>query len=208
MNLLKALLILLTLVAKFSFSAETTNGTAIKGHSLHTINEIESAAPVIQTESVPSQPDFIYSNEEQITPTRAGEKINWQVVSSGGTTGISTNFKLSGTTGQTAVGTGISTGYNDSHGYWQLFGTTICDCEPGEADEASPINILDIVYLINYKYKGGSPAEPYEICSGDPNSDCAVNILDIVYLINFKYKAGPIPVTCEEWKTTCGSLQK
>jgi hypothetical protein len=30
-----------------------------------------------------------------------------------------------------------------------------CDCEPGEADGVSPTNILDIVYLINYKYKSG-----------------------------------------------------
>ena len=58
------------------------------------------------------------------------------------------------------------------------------------------VNILDIVYLINYKYKQGPAPDPIE--SGDVNSldqpDGLINILDIVYLINYKYKDGPEPV--------------
>ena len=85
---------------------------------------------------------------------------------------------------------------------------TSCDCEPGEVDGTPPINILDIVYLINYKYKGGPAPTPYEFCNGDPTCDCDVNILDIVYLINFKYKNGPDPCACEDWTAACGSLMK
>ncbi|MCP4703635.1 MAG: hypothetical protein GY865_03415 [candidate division Zixibacteria bacterium] len=66
----------------------------------------------------------------------------------------------------------------------------------GDFDYNEDINILDIVYLINYKYKGGPVPDPIE--SADVNShvqpDGLINILDIVYLINFKYKAGPEPV--------------
>ncbi|MCP4703884.1 MAG: hypothetical protein GY865_04680 [candidate division Zixibacteria bacterium] len=80
----------------------------------------------------------------------------------------------------------------------------ICDCEPGEVNGVPDINILDIVYLINYKYKGGPAPGPYELCSGDPNCDCNVDILDIVLLINYKYKNGPPPCSCEEWITACG----
>jgi hypothetical protein len=83
-----------------------------------------------------------------------------------------------------------------------------CDCEPGEADGTPPVNILDIVYLINYKYKGGPDPTPYEFCNGDPTCDCEVNILDIVYVINYKYKNGPDPCVCEDWTAQCGSLQK
>lgn len=79
-----------------------------------------------------------------------------------------------------------------------------CDCVPGEANNIPPINILDIVYLINYKYKGGPAPLPYAICSGDPNHDCIVNILDIVYLINYKYKSGPSPCNCPDWVNACG----
>ncbi|HHI03468.1 MAG TPA: hypothetical protein ENL22_08100 [candidate division Zixibacteria bacterium] len=78
-----------------------------------------------------------------------------------------------------------------------------CDCVPGEADGTPPINILDIVWLINYKYKEGPAPTPYELCSGDANCDCLVNILDIVYLINYKYKLGPAPCTCGNFIANC-----
>ena len=68
--------------------------------------------------------------------------------------------------------------------------------ECGDVDGTPPVNILDIVYLINYKYKEGPG--PDRIESWDVNSldqpDGLINILDIVYLINYKYKDGPEPV--------------
>ncbi len=51
------------------------------------------------------------------------------------------------------------------------------------------IDILDIVFIINYKYKDG-PAPEYPP-SADWDLDGAINILDVVSLINFKYKDGP-----------------
>ena len=140
---------------------------------------------------------------------RAGEEINWQVISGGGTDGSSASYNLVGTVGQTAVGHGDATNYGLDHGYWQEFGFTgECDCKPGEIDDSPPINILDVVYLINHKYKGGPAPIPYALCNGDPNLDCMINILDVVYLINYKYKGGAIPGSCEDWVTACGPLQK
>ncbi|MCP4633024.1 MAG: right-handed parallel beta-helix repeat-containing protein, partial [candidate division Zixibacteria bacterium] len=77
------------------------------------------------------------------------------------------------------------------------------ECETGEANGEAPINILDIVYLINFKYKEGPDPIPYALCSGDPNCDCEINILDIVYLINFKYKEGPAPCGGSDWMFAC-----
>lgn len=55
------------------------------------------------------------------------------------------------------------------------------------------VNILDIVYLINYKYKGGPAPNP--IISGNADGVLPVDILDIVWLINYKYKQpSPAPV--------------
>ncbi len=88
-----------------------------------------------------------------------------------------------------------------------------CDCEPGECDGASPIDILDIVHLIDYKFKECPPGAgegtcpppmPYPVCSGDLDLGCQVNILDIVYLIDYKFKSGPPPPTCMAWATACG----
>ncbi len=68
-----------------------------------------------------------------------------------------------------------------------------CDyiCGNVDDDENDLVNILDIVYLINFKYKDGPP--PVYLASADVDGDAQnlINILDIVYLINFKYKSGP-----------------
>jgi hypothetical protein len=139
--------------------------------------------------------------------TKSGEEINWQVISSGGSQGSSsTNFQLSGTTGQTAVGVGSSTNFGLNHGYWQDFGGSSgpCDCEPGEMNADGVINIFDVTGLISYLYLGGSAPTPYALCNGDMNKDCVCNIFDVTGLISFLYLGGPPPCTCNEWLTACG----
>ena len=62
----------------------------------------------------------------------------------------------------------------------------------GDVNLDEQVNILDIINLINYKYKDGpAPGLPK---LADPNNDCVINILDIVFLINYKYKDGAEPV--------------
>ncbi len=61
----------------------------------------------------------------------------------------------------------------------------------GDADSNGALNILDIVYLINHKYKDGPMPEPSEC--GDVNSDGDLNILDIILIINSLYKGGQDP---------------
>jgi hypothetical protein len=100
--------------------------------------------------------------------------------------------------------------------------TDPCDCDPGECDGGSPIDILDIVHLIDYKFKECPPGAglgtcppptPYSVCSGDADCNCIVDILDIVRMIDWKFKecppgAGvgtcPAPCSCEEWVSQCG----
>jgi hypothetical protein len=122
---------------------------------------------------------------------KAGEQIKWQVLSGGGTKGASTNYKLDGTVGQTAVGKGVSTNYNLLHGYWQDFASASCCDKPGDANNNGTVNIQDITYLINYLYKGGP--QPPCLEEGDANGSGLTNIQDITYLINFLYKGGPAP---------------
>ncbi len=59
----------------------------------------------------------------------------------------------------------------------------------GDVDISGKIDILDIVFLINFRYKGG-PA-PEIMASAEVNNDGRLDILDVVHLINFRYKSGP-----------------
>jgi len=64
----------------------------------------------------------------------------------------------------------------------------------GDVNNDGLVDILDIVSLINYKYKGGSA--PYIYRLGDVDGVAGIDILDIVYMINYKYKSGN-PPNCE-----------
>ncbi len=66
----------------------------------------------------------------------------------------------------------------------------------GDVDRNENINILDIIYLINYKFKGGP--EPYPLYVADVDCDLTVNVLDIIYLIAYKFQSGPAPCPLEE----------
>jgi hypothetical protein len=61
----------------------------------------------------------------------------------------------------------------------------------GDANGDGVINSADVVYLINYLFKGGPPPEPLE--AGDVNCDGIINSADVVYLINYLFKGGPPP---------------
>ncbi len=63
---------------------------------------------------------------------------------------------------------------------------------PGDVNGDEAVDVLDVIFLIDYKFKGGSaPAIPQ---LGDVNNDCIINVLDIIYLINYKFKDGPEPI--------------
>lgn len=130
--------------------------------------------------------------------------INWQVISSGGDVGgVSDNFGVSGTVGQTAVGSGGSDNYGVGHGFWQDF-TIACDCVPGDPNDDGTFNVGDAVYIITYIFRGGPAPVPYQTCNGDTNCDCKVNIGDAVYMIWWIFQNGPRPCTCEDWLSVCG----
>jgi len=73
-------------------------------------------------------------------------------------------------------------------------GTLVLTAICGDVHIDNIVNILDIVDLVNYKFKSGAAPNPLWIA--DVNHDTLVNILDIVYLINYKFKNGPEP-QCE-----------
>ncbi len=61
----------------------------------------------------------------------------------------------------------------------------------GDVNGDGGVNVLDIIYLINWKYKDGPEPDPMEAANVDGIDP--VNVLDIIYLINYKFKDGPEP---------------
>jgi len=64
--------------------------------------------------------------------------------------------------------------------------------KPGDANHDGGVDIVDVVYLIEYIFRSGRP--PYPPLSGDANSDTLVDIVDVVYIIKYVLMAGPPPV--------------
>jgi len=135
---------------------------------------------------------------------KAGEEINWQVISGGGSmNGTSANYILSSTLGQAATGSGSSQSYAVLHGFWQDFdggGGGNCCMDwglPGDANDDIAINLLDILDIIAYVYQDpiGDPPNPHGCdalldCNGDGTDvdNPIINLLDILAMIEHVYQ--------------------
>jgi hypothetical protein len=77
---------------------------------------------------------------------------------------------------------------------WDIYAKVVDWCWPsiyGDVNGDGVINSADVVYLINYLFKGGPEPSPLE--TGDVNCDGTINSADVVYLINYLFKGGPTP---------------
>ncbi len=68
----------------------------------------------------------------------------------------------------------------------------------GDVDNTVALNILDVLYIIAYKYDGGPPPTPNPML-GDADCSGHINILDAVYLINHISNGGPRPPLCYKY---------
>jgi len=60
----------------------------------------------------------------------------------------------------------------------------------GDATNDGVVNAADVVFLIDYLFRGGPP--PDLPSAGDPNGDCIINSADTVYLTDYLFRGGPI----------------
>jgi len=65
----------------------------------------------------------------------------------------------------------------------------------GDVDANGIINVLDVILLIDYKFRQGPPPIPEE-SMGDVNCDGEINTLDCIFLVDYKFKGGPAPQIC------------
>jgi hypothetical protein len=86
------------------------------------------------------------------------------------------------------------TGTSKSSGSWEDFVTVKyvqTGLWRGDTNGDGIIDLGDLVYLINFLYKGG-PA-PDALTVGDCNCDGVVDIGDVIFLINYLFRDGPSP---------------
>lgn len=62
----------------------------------------------------------------------------------------------------------------------------------GDMDQNGSVSAADIIYLVNYVFKGGAP--PLGAETGDVNNTCTVTSADIIYLVNYVFRGGPAPL--------------
>jgi len=61
----------------------------------------------------------------------------------------------------------------------------------GDANSDAAVNLSDIIWLVNFVFKGGPAPNPMFLA--DANADCTVNLVDVVYLVNYVFKSGASP---------------
>ncbi len=61
----------------------------------------------------------------------------------------------------------------------------------GDANGDGLIDLGDVVYLLNYLFKGEDPPDPLQ--AGDANCDGTVELGDAIYLLNYLFKGGDPP---------------
>ena len=61
----------------------------------------------------------------------------------------------------------------------------------GDDDADGDLDVSDVIYEINFLFKGGPRPKPPEV--GDVNCDNDHSVSDVIYKINFLFKGGPKP---------------
>lgn len=63
----------------------------------------------------------------------------------------------------------------------------------GDVNNSGVITSADIIYLVNFVFKGGPPPLPVP-SEGDVNCSSTITSADIIFLVNYVFKGGPVPV--------------
>jgi len=67
----------------------------------------------------------------------------------------------------------------------------------GDMNSDTKINLIDIIFLVNYIFKSGPASNPLALsnlnCDKKGDGTDNINLQDIIYLVNYIFKAGPHP---------------
>ncbi len=76
----------------------------------------------------------------------------------------------------------------------------------GDVNNNGVITSADIIYLVNYIFKGG-PAPLPVMSNGDVDCTGTITASDIIYLVNYIFKGGPAPLVCSGVTTNSANSQ-
>ncbi len=77
-------------------------------------------------------------------------------------------------------------------------GDACCCVIRGDIDDTSvlPIDIADLVYLVDYMFNAGPEPDCPEEGDVDGSGVMPIDIADLVYLVDYMFNAGPVPPVC------------
>jgi hypothetical protein len=180
----KILVIMLLLLAMFlaAFAVHAESGKQVSG----SVENKEKPAPAaVSTIEV-----------EQTTPSKSvplanpalGYKLVTDVLDGFGGESESDNYKIPVNSGGQASVVGISVGVTFGTNAGYAYASHV---KHGDANANGLINLSDVIYLLNYLFRGGSSPCPME--AGDVNCDGAVNLSDDIILLNYLFRGGEAP---------------
>ena len=119
----------------------------------------------------------------------SGYTIDWDNLNNGIQPESSDVYFIMSSVGQSITGSMQGDGYILVAGFWTGY------YKSGDANGDGKVDGGDIVFLLNYLYRGG--LSPSLWASGDVNCDGVINGGDVVYLLNYLYRGGPPPLHCD-----------
>ena len=123
-----------------------------------------------------------------LTGSKQGYQMVTDVLDGFGGESESDNYRIPVNSGGQPSPAGFSESANWGMGAGFVYASHV---KRGDATADGLVNVADIVYLVNYLYRGGDEPCPPE--AGDATRDCVVNVADIVYLVNYLYRGGDPP---------------
>ena len=144
-----------------------------------------------QTKPAVSEPKIAPVSIPQRSPfkgSRQGYQMVTDVLDGFGGESESDNYRIPVNSGgqPSSINLSESANYGVEAGY--IYASHV---NRGDLNADGIVNVGDVVYLVNYLYRGGS--EPCPVEAGDVTCDGIVNVGDIVFLVNYLYRGGAPP---------------
>ncbi len=72
--------------------------------------------------------------------------------------------------------------------------------QPGDVDGSFSVDIADLVYLVNWQFRGG-PKPPWPSWRANLDANASVDIADVVFMVNYMFQSGSRPQMGCDWYT-------